>query len=1128
MDQAGRANLMSAESAPNFVSTTDFNDDIVIKQEPQDPIPDVPFLNVALHENEGVLDYSEMDEEELPPEKHYQEVDESILCRAVSPPAYNEDELMALYKNKYNLKNVYVKLEKCDRIWETLKIIKRCKGSDTSVRSSIHSESSMLSSIPSSDEIAVYERKKGRKMNNSVPDFRYTQKGHTKLFHCVTCDKKFLSPELLHDHAQKMHGVYVVPKRRYDLSPRESGLQENKTQVNENEEEEDNVMKLGLGLRKVTAATVLPSSTSNSNLKKIKETSNDKVIPRGKPRIKCVLCKRITTDILNHMKGYHKVGCLSSIIAQCETLDDTPVEETSTEIQTETQSINPNSSTSQPIKKRKRNFTNWTVQKKKRGLENRFTQLNNFDRFKPKLTMSRTFNNTTLLRNTLKTSLTCNVCHGVYKTRKTLNYHKSLHRKRGETPESFDPSRCRFLNSPLRKAKTSEPSTLLVSNNIFKPKVKIDQNKTNDINLTENDTQNTVCVCGRTFRNSHTLRMHKVTCKSSGNDSDLANGINIKIKKNKHDSYVVVPSSSSTPVDEILKESRTSKDSDASSNDSGMASVEEYQKSKSQKVIVMKQTEDDEEIDIEDVEVDSNYSNLTDSKESNSKTLGGKIEDNSSIPTLSSLCKKILSSEKGVEHDLAYLRSIIKSICPCGKKFKNFKYFNIHVKKFHPLLPKCGYCDTNFDKIEKYIYHRCIVMQGKPFIEPIIQTVCLKCEASVDIEEPFDKHMKTHSNDPIYFCFKCELTFENINERKLHFDKEHGFALCRICHKLLHIDYLSSHEAYHDGMGYPCHICKKTFSEKALLQKHNKHSHDPSVQQVVQCVFCQKSLNLRYLKKHLGYHLHSEMCKKCNKCYKMYDRKDIDESALQQSIECQSIECNSDQAPVQIKQENSEDIIKIRINETTVSENNSENNITENISKSTSDASLVSELQAPDTSKNKNGKSTVFESIGSEIIEKNKLEDDHRGLNVTESLNPQKVCIDSLENSCKSTINEPAYAMDIDQKHTNENVFKVPEVTDSINTDFNVSMDISQEQSEEDFCQPLDVESVVSGNMMQNHFELVSCGSVNETDMDAEAVVLDNLLDEFVDADFDHSINNSVNASIENIHIENVRGLNNQ
>ncbi|CAB0039596.1 unnamed protein product [Trichogramma brassicae] len=91
MDQAGRANVMSAESAPNFVSTTDFNDDIVIKQEPQDPIPDVPFLNVALHENEGVLDYSEMDEEELPPEKHYQEVDESILCRAVSPPAYNND-----------------------------------------------------------------------------------------------------------------------------------------------------------------------------------------------------------------------------------------------------------------------------------------------------------------------------------------------------------------------------------------------------------------------------------------------------------------------------------------------------------------------------------------------------------------------------------------------------------------------------------------------------------------------------------------------------------------------------------------------------------------------------------------------------------------------------------------------------------------------------------------------------------------------------------------------------------------------------------------------------------------------------------------------------------------------------
>ena len=116
-----------------------------------------------------------------------------------------------------------------------------------------------------------------------------------------------------------------------------------------------------------------------------------------------------------------------------------------------------------------------------------------------------------------------------------------------------------------------------------------------------------------------------------------------------------------------------------------------------------------------------------------------------------------------------------------------------------------------------------------------------------------EKHMKTHQPDQMnYKCFKCELNFENSHLRESHFSKEHGFSNCSICGKLLHIDYLSKHEAYHDGLGFPCHLCKKTFTQKLLLKKHTQGTHEH---------VCSKSTMLRYLKKHkMSFHLPTEIC----------------------------------------------------------------------------------------------------------------------------------------------------------------------------------------------------------------------------------------------------------------------------
>lgn len=214
----------------------------------------------------------------------------------------------------------------------------------------------------------------------------------------------------------------------------------------------------------------------------------------------------------------------------------------------------------------------------------------------------------------------------------------------------------------------------------------------------------------------------------------------------------------------------------------------------------------------------------------------------------------------------------VKSICLCGKSCKSMQYLNMHVKRCHPLLLKCNYCMIDFGKIEDYMAHECEIKEVKLFVEPIIQTECLKCKTLVDIGEPFDKHMKTHNFDSNTFqCFKCDLIFDNEHQRLTHFNVEHGYALCRICARFLHIDNLSNHEAYHDGLGHPCHVCKKTYPNKNLLKKHCQNTHEPSVNEFVHCCVCFKKMKLKHLKKHLSTHLHQEICGKCNKCVLLND-----------------------------------------------------------------------------------------------------------------------------------------------------------------------------------------------------------------------------------------------------------------
>lgn len=626
------------------------------------------------------------------------------------------EELLLLYKEKFHLREVSVQLENCDKIWETLQLIKNIQGDSNDDDNDNSSYQDDPPKSPSSSHLESpippipYQPTIGNS-NAALPDFRFSVKSKKKFYHCVSCGKEYSDCQQLRQHAYENHGVYVNPKRIYNArtevitkTTRESA---NLIDVNRSSELQtpDNMVKIPLSqttLPPVATVQTVPSTeilntenSENSALsinaivpEPVPKASHHK-LPVTKGRIRCILCKRVCTDIVSHMKGYHKVGCVRSIIAQCEKIvDDVPAVETTQPAVETTQPDTPSPMVPEPkdlnepstvtVRKRKRGRARWTLAKKK---------------FKQSTSKSVRLPTETAAVGSKK--FKCDICLGIYKNAKTFTYHRKLHRMRGETPENFDPMKCKFKNSPLRNFQTNklskenlsdhvllekEPTKiesltndLEVQNENAKPLNKVEEDNVQNIN-NQSSVEPTVCECGRSFRNYHTLFLHKVKCKeidgkgSPTNDSDSSIGISIKIKKNKNDSYEVVPRT--TPIDEKFKEARSCKDSDVSSNDSGVVSVasdsqkvdsSESDKYKTHSVMRIRVEDNDEEVDIEDE--NSNQSNFNGNYYTPFK---GRIEDSadtastvsaendllqngsiseknssqsSSIPTLINLCR---------------------------------------------------------------------------------------------------------------------------------------------------------------------------------------------------------------------------------------------------------------------------------------------------------------------------------------------------------------------------------------------------------------------------------------------------------------------------------------------------------
>ncbi|XP_043510868.1 zinc finger protein 236-like isoform X2 [Frieseomelitta varia] len=776
----------------------------------------------------------------------------------------------------HKLKDPVILLERCDKIWETLKVIKNVQGT-TKIDTSNASETKISKPL-----YIEYEPVLGNN-NAELPNFKFSVKSKKKLFHCTICGKQYTENRRLRHHSDRIHGIYIAPRRYY------KGIDKVKEkELNNTEKEEDNSEKVSLKKSENkqlhnTVASLQHVSSSNNNIvvsdlhlkgskftnslvcnnndiningtmkneerkliKEIKQNEKVNSIQHSATSSTCTLCKQFVKDIRKHLVDYHKIESpdfmLKNLNGTCTNLENNKLKRrlSSDENKTSSEIIQKEHNTQN---KRQRLSTQHYVRSGTRQ---------------------------------------CEICLGVY-TLSSFYGHVRVHRIRGETKENFHLSRSRhnYYNSPLySKSKLISVDTSYENtnnyncssknnSNLFKNKGRseeivqhaIKDKKISNIKCYErknkSDDKN-ICSCGRTFRNPHTLFTHKRICtflvdanqpvvennisKKSEENKNSGMGISITIKK-RNNSYEIIDKDNKN--ENKLQDSKnfytlsnTSKNNNQIELQDDLHETLELSKY-SEKHSILKIQSADENIDI-DIEEDSQINSYNDNISSSMNKVGNNLCEQQELKPndefyRNNVNSKLLKEKKFLTRSNYKKSNGIKrnfarkyNICVCGSKFYTRKALDIHTSKHHhssKLL--CGYCKINFPDIVTWNEHQCSVNEGKQFIALPMQIKCYWCNEILSTYKKFDEHVTRRHFDSIvpFQCFQCDKRFSTTTNRKIHFDAEHGLTICSTCNNQYYDNMKSRHEAYHYGLGFPCHLCKRTYSSKGSLLRHRRNIH---------------------------------------------------------------------------------------------------------------------------------------------------------------------------------------------------------------------------------------------------------------------------------------------------------------
>ncbi|XP_017793795.1 PREDICTED: zinc finger protein 62 homolog [Habropoda laboriosa] len=804
------------------------------------------------------------------------------------------------FTTPYKVKDPIIVLEKCDKIWETLQVIKntQCRGkTDTSTE---------LPSETTSKSLYVEYNPVLGNNNSALPNFKFSVKTKKKLFCCSTCEKRYTRNNHLRYHLERAHGILVPPKRNRNVILTKKDIEKEK-EPNNVVKEKDNSEKVYLkkGESKQQASASLQSSPtsvikcnisiSNSymqrrkrnilrrNSDQISETvkkgrerkvlnkelkQNEKSVPSQHELVSlmCVLCKQSVKNLRKHLIDYHKIESPDFML---KNLNDTSTPSGSKESKTLL-------SNSKALKKNPTTQEKGSLHfQKKNKRKSNMSYVNSSKRCK------LNSNNKGKTGNPVGNNRhQCEICFGIY-TLRSYRRHIQTHRSRGETKENFHLFSCKYINSPLFQ------HTLNISNTFVKNRINLKPGDKDDSNLSEdkeieriilqnnqashagyNGQQETICSCGRSFRNPHTLFMHKKQCriltdeeKDSSTDSaseydvkkncydrDSGIGISITIKK-KNNSYEIIDKDNKNETkfeDTSLSKdaytlSHTSKDyTQIKSQNHPYEDLESSEYSENYSILKIQSTDEDIDIDIEeDSQTNSSNNDITSSTskindlhkeikkeeikvDQNDKSFGENV--NSEV-----LQQKLRNR---YQFNLNKLNSIQKrNNCVCGRTFYTRKALQVHITK-HDTSSNltCGYCKVSFANVIAWNEHECSISKGRKFTDIPMEITCCYCKETVYTYKQFDEHMtvKHLGSELPYQCFLCTSRFSNATFRKIHYYKEHQVTACSLCNYKCYDMMKSKHRAYHYGLGFPCHVCKKTYSTGRALIRHEWKVHPRS------------------------------------------------------------------------------------------------------------------------------------------------------------------------------------------------------------------------------------------------------------------------------------------------------------
>ncbi|KYQ47309.1 Zinc finger and SCAN domain-containing protein 12 [Trachymyrmex zeteki] len=826
------------------------------------------------------------------------------------------------------IKDPIILLERCDKIWETLQLIKTIQVEKPTTLTDDdcdkNKEEKNEEKVQHLDEIEQSEshvkNQPRLRSNNTMPPFKVSVLRTKKLYPCITCGIQYLERRSLRKHSERVHGVVLpllIQRKRLKCNALNKKNFNGASQVSSISKENNNSEKL------YDNKDSCEKTTAKTKLTNVETTASPPAVSTR--LVKCTLCQQKVLCLRKHLINYHKIGGSTSVMEQLEssllsepkispgdkrtTLKNEPHQDGFRIMDNE----NDTRKTSKVQGKRKYKLT---YPRKKRKLNN--------ERYAIVQNPSTVTQEEILSAYTYK----CDICLGLYKTAHSLYKHKRNHILRGETKENFHKFTCRYFNSPFNKKYKSLQSSMKSTNTIAnsannrineKHTSQLNNSKRNTLRNQNNSISNrairyserinknneTICICGRSFRNPHTLFLHKNNCELCQNedtamstrvssDRDSGIGINITIKK-LNDSYEIVGKDDEDKLQnsKILKEDTSSmshtsnytKDFTKASTKRQVLDTSDSKYSKDHSILKLEDTDEDVIIDIEDdVQIALDENNTT------KQMVTQENEDkNEKYNQIKETCKKNNRFKNQETHqNKRELRSANKRYL-YSKMESDYSHDERKVCTMQFKSMICGYCKEQFNNIKLYDTHQCTIIKGRSFDEFSLQLRCFFCKEMLNSYSEFDEHMKFKHFDRGYHCFQCPVRFTNDKARLSHFHSDHNDLICRFCNKKITISSKAPHEGYHLGFGYPCHKCKKAYTNSRNLSYHKYTIHFNGADNLVTCTICLKSVKLKTFRGHMKCHKHNA-CYFCGKVFS--DRVGLEYHTMMNHGTNSKLKCN--------------------------------------------------------------------------------------------------------------------------------------------------------------------------------------------------------------------------------------------